>query len=381
MIIYLTINDQPSGVYAGQVADTVNFLVKNHKKSRLVAFVSIRGFFKYRREIKKMCRYSFVFPLYPGVKNWKRNGSLLRIIFFFIRPSVIFARGIFAAHLANSIKGKTFRHKTIFDARGAYFAEFSEYKIIDDEKFISETEQLEINAIKNSDKRLAVSHALVNYWLEKYKLDFKNDAKVIPCTLKSEYIRQPLNFAERAAIRISEGYNSDDIVFVYSGSAAGWQSLQQLYGWLSFAFSKNQKIKLLLLTTQKTLTGTPLEKYSDRIKLKWVDHEKVQALISCGDYGLLIREKSVTNHVSSPTKFAEYLYSGMKIIISEEVGDFSLFVTQHNCGLQSNTVKFEELRTLSENECIHSQKLALNYFTKEKYRDDYFYLISGNEQH
>ncbi|MFZ5552177.1 MAG: hypothetical protein ACOZCO_03605, partial [Bacteroidota bacterium] len=119
MTIYLTYNDSPSGVYNSQVADTVNFLRKKGIKIRLVAMVSMRSFFHSRSEIKKMCRYAVVLPMFPGVKNWKMNRWLVGITAMVFRPSVVIGRGIFATHLG-LITGKNFLHRflVVFDARG-----------------------------------------------------------------------------------------------------------------------------------------------------------------------------------------------------------------------------------------------------------------------
>jgi hypothetical protein len=58
----------------------------------------------------------------------------------------------------------------------------------------------------------------------------------------------------------------------------------------------------------------------------------VKDYLSISDYGILIREYSVTNKVASPTKFAEYLNAGLKVIISPEIGDFSAMVDKYNLG-------------------------------------------------
>jgi len=321
-----------------------------------------------------MCNNSWVLPMFPGVKNWRLNGILLRIFLFFIRPDVIISRGVFAANLSINLRFLFHRHKTVFDARGAYHAEFTEYNLSDNRKLISEISELEKNAIQKSEYRLAVSNALVNYWLNHYQLDFRATTKVIPCTLNSEMASGRPDYSERARIRTEAGFQSDDIVFIYSGSTAGWQSLPRLYEWLATGLRENTKIKLLLLTEQTALTGTPLAEFSNRVVTKWMKPSEVHKILLCGDYGLLIREKSITNQVSSPTKFAEYLFSGMKVIISEGIGDFSSFVVEQTCGLLSNSVKFGELKHLNEYEFNHSVKTAVTYFTKEKFMNDYIFL-------
>jgi hypothetical protein len=64
----------------------------------------------------------------------------------------------------------------------------------------------------------------------------------------------------------------------------------------------------------------------------WVPAAEVAALMSSADYGLLLREQSFTNRVAAPTKFAEYLAAGLKIIISENLGDYSKLVLDLELG-------------------------------------------------
>src|SRR5690606_35649916 len=105
MTVYLTFNDSPSGVYASQVIDVVNYLSAEQKQPvKLVAFVSIRNFRASRHKIKSLCPNAIVLPMFPGVKNWKLNRFTLKTIFGVVRPQTVVARGIFATHLAFRVR-------------------------------------------------------------------------------------------------------------------------------------------------------------------------------------------------------------------------------------------------------------------------------------
>lgn len=88
--------------------------------------------------------------------------------------------------------------------------------------------------------------------------------------------------------------------------------------------------------------------------------------LQCCDYGILVREQSETNRVASPTKFAEYLYAGLKVLVSKNLGDFSEFVLEHDCGYvvnnSFNESKFEKVNVVDRNKCF---ELANLYFKKE----------------
>ncbi len=56
-----------------------------------------------------------------------------------------------------------------------------------------------------------------------------------------------------------------------------------------------------------------------------------------GDIGLLPRENKVLNHVSSPTKFGEYLASGVPVVLSPNVMDAAQIVHKKGVGCVNNT--------------------------------------------
>jgi hypothetical protein len=61
------------------------------------------------------------------------------------------------------------------------------------------------------------------------------------------------------------------------------------------------------------------------------------------DMGLLIRERHPLNEVAAPTKFAEYVMTGLPVMISEYIGDYSEFVRNKNIGIVlSNIAKEDE---------------------------------------
>ena len=50
-------------------------------------------------------------------------------------------------------------------------------------------------------------------------------------------------------------------------------------------------------------------------------------------YGFLLRENTEVNLVSAPIKFGEYIASGVKVITTPYVGDYSSFVEFFNVGI------------------------------------------------
>src|ERR1051325_487491 len=127
-MVFLTYNDAPSGIYFSQVTDVCNFLNKRlNAKIKLVALISGRNFWRNRRKIKSQVPDSIIMPMFPGIRNWKMNIYLLKLLFVFIDPQKIIARGPFAAWLSLRLKRKGTVKQVCFDARGVFEAEVREY--------------------------------------------------------------------------------------------------------------------------------------------------------------------------------------------------------------------------------------------------------------
>ncbi len=373
-MIYLTYNDLPSGIYYSQVTDVVNYLnsIQTKEKVRLVAFISIRGFFTNRKKIKDKLPDSVVLPMAPGISRWKWNTIPLTLLKLVGASDKIMARGPFAAAMALSLKQKGKIKKVIFDARGAYKAELNEYDVVNDEILKHQIAHLEQDVLRRSDAILSVSNALVNYWKSEY--NFNSDKHVvIPCTLSNDFIFDFPREYELKNFKTDAGFNPDDVVMVYSGSSAGWQSFSLVENLMDTIMSKNSKVKLLWLTHDLNTNSEFVNKYKNRIKTNWLKPADVRKYLLAADYGILYREDSDTNKVASPVKFAEYLSCGLNVVISEQLGDFSAFVKNHNCGLVGEA--HLDLEQLTYNQKKANHELAMNFLIKNHFTKEYLSLL------
>ena len=369
-MVYLTYNDPPSGIYFSQVTNVCEFYIKTlNKNIRLVSLISVRNFLKNRKKIKANFNEAIVLPMFPGPRNWRLNIFLLTALFFLIRPQRIIARGPFATCLSLWIRSIRLTKFICFDARGAYTAEHQEYNVSSNSKLSESVFLIEKKAIIDSDFRIAVSQKLVSYWKEKF--DYSSTMHVvIPCTYNSNIFNMPPNEHQIIVRRKELKFAEEDIVLVYSGSISGWQSMKLLDDYLISILNSNLKVKILLLLKSIVTDLNVVTLFSDRVILMNVDEKRVPLLLQCCDYGLLIREKSVTNHVASPVKFAEYLYSGLKVIVSDQVGDYSEFVQTHDCGVVVNSHPSTlAARTFSERLVLN--KLSVNLLSKDKFKMEY----------
>ncbi|MBT6513497.1 MAG: hypothetical protein HOK65_01895 [Crocinitomicaceae bacterium] len=363
MIYYFTYNDLPSGVYRSQVADVCDYIQKNsNQKVKLIALISIRGFLKNRRLIHQLYRNALVLPMYPRPKNWKKNKLLIRLFLWKKKDALIICRGIFSNCIAREI-GK-FR-SVVFDGRGAYAAEFNEY--INDSGIADNIEELERQAVLESDFRIAVSHALVAYWQKQFNYQL-NDHVVIPCTLHN--VKAGFNEADVTFARKKYGFGQEDIVYIYAGSIADWQSKDLMDEFCARVLRDNSCAYFLFLSQFDISSFDAFKIFSNRMVQMWVEPSEVSEVLLAGDYGLMLREESITNSVASPTKYAEYLLAGLKVIMSKNIGDYSAKLIDENLGyiytkesIGLTAIPFTEKQRLFE--------FATHNFTKDKFKDQY----------
>lgn len=369
MIIYLTYNDAPSGVYWSQVTQVVDHLNgMGRDRVRLVAFVSGRGFGATKQRIKQHAPNAWVLPMVPKMRFWRWNLFLFSLVCLRFRPSGIMARGVFATWMAQRARAIRLTRKVCFDGRGAYAAEWEEYRLIDDDALIAQFRPLEMAAVQGSDMRLAVSQALVEHWAQRYHWRGA-EFVVVPCTLGSGH-----KIAERTAESSpgANGASGRDVTLVYSGSTAGWQSFALLSELLDGLLTAQPQVKVLFLSKPDPNNAALQAKFPDRVAVRWAEADEVGGILARCDMGLLIREDSITNRVASPTKFAEYLAAGLPVLISPWIGDFSRAVEEHGLGaVHRPDGALPQLRPTDAHTACRMQSYARAHLTKAAFGPAY----------
>lgn len=374
MILYLTYNDQPSGVYWSQVTDVVRHLdTLGEGPVRLLALVSPRGFMASRRAIRKRLPGAIVLPMVPRMHRWRSNIALVAAVCRLWRPRAIIARGVMATAMALRLRNKGFVRRVCFDGRGAYAAEWEEYRLIDDDALIAQFRPLEQQAVNDSDRRIAVSQALVEHWRDRYGYK-RSDHVVIPCTLGSDF-RFEAGSDERVR-RAELGYGEADVVLVYAGSTAGWQSFGLLEELLADGLQHQSELRVLFLSREDDNNRRLAGRFPGRVRMQWLDPAQVQRTLCACDLGILVREGTVTNRVASPTKFAEYLSAGLPVLISEGLGDFSDLVRSEGLGqVVDGKAPWRPLQRPSQEERQRLRQFARDRFTKAMFDPDYRALL------
>lgn len=379
MIFYLTYNESSSAILSSQVIDVVKFLNKNFStKVKLFAFISLRDYFSNKEKIKSQLPTATVYPMFPRMKNWSYNRFLLKILCYVYKPHTIISRSVMATKLAIQSRDSGFCKKVIYDGRGAIAAEWKEYDVVVDKFLLGKIEQYEKEVISRSDFRISVSDALVHWWRKAYGYEGTNHV-IIPCTLRDGFLKVRLTGEAILARRMKLKLDIDDTVFIYSGSLAGWQSFELTKLFIEPILRKSMKKKMVFFSPPHGSISQLLEMFPEQIIIRQLESNEVQDYLIVGDYGLLIRENSQTNQVASPIKYAEYLSCGLKVIVSDNLGDYSGLSKTKNWGFIYGdfdcTVKKPDIA-----EKIKISGEAIQFFSKTSYMNSYNKIIQQIEE-
>jgi hypothetical protein len=380
-LVYLTFLESPSGVYQGQVIDVCRFFNRAFGvEVNLVAMVSPRTFGADSRKIKSIYPAALVIPAPLGWRAWTVSKWLhARILEQFLPRGALsmLCRGPVATAHALRLRDRGVVQTVGYDGRGAVAAEWEEYAVAPSARWVGLAPAIEAMAVRQSNFRLAVSEKLVRYWRERYDYD-SNAHVIVPCTLSDNHDRLTVDQNEIRALRNQLGFRVDNIIICYSGSAAEWHSLDLLDTWLYPIMRRDPRVSLLVLSQASLDTLRIRRELGGRMRQLWVPPQQVAKYLSLADYGFLFRRDTVTNRVSAPTKFAEYLAAGLKILISPWIGDYSDLVERENLGCVARNADDQiSLKSTGVDDRRRMVEFAHAHFGKSGFRKEYQAVITS----
>lgn len=129
---------------------------------------------------------------------------------------------------------------------------------------------------------------------------------------------------------------SNRIVVIYAGALlAKWHIPDIMFGLFKDWCQRDSKIHILIVTTDQALAHKFTDYYhlsSSDITIKTATHSEVPQYMMAADIGILIRQPHPLNRVASPTKFAEYLMTGLSVLVSTGIGDSDEIIQQYGFG-------------------------------------------------
>ncbi len=382
MNFYLVFDHYYSGIIQSQVIDLIESLEEQtEEKFKVLVFVNVKRFKEAHAAYANNAARVSVLPNF-GFSRW--HWSLPFLVFFGLvfRPKVVIGRSIFANQLALKVTNIGLAKEVVLDARGAEYAEWSEYFFKGNEGPVSNEEvfRLEKKSVEESDRLLAVSSQLKAYWRNTLKSEFKDlDSMVIPSTLSKSFTNRPDSWDVRDRVRKTMNVEDHEVLIVFSGSNSDWHSIEKVVAFCDELLEINSDLKFLFLTNA-VLETESFPRLKERLIVKWVGQEHVMEYLLASDYGFLIRDDSITNQVSSPVKFAEYLACGNRIIISENIGDFSKLVSEQKLGIVVKDWQITHaIDTFQEEERLRLAEFGYSIFKKSKCLNAYRSVFFGSK--
>ncbi len=224
---------------------------------------------------------------------------------------------------------------------------------------------VERQVVLQADMVLCVSRVFKEFLQANYN---RKNATVIPTLVDTSQFKYSKSL--RDLYREKLGI-SNQSVLVYSGGTAPWQKIESAISLFNHLSQKLDNLFMLFLTHEPDLVKRMIK---DQVKPKdvkviHVPHGEVAGYLCAADVGILLREKTLTNHVASPIKFSEYMCCGLPCIISSHIGDTAGILRYGNAGIVLNSdldfpspSEFQTLLSLNRNEISN---LMYNTFSSE----------------
>jgi len=228
--------------------------------------------------------------------------------------------------------------KIIYESRGSATAEYwykrkKTYKnkirfyLIKIREYIS---------IKISDNVICVSNKQKEYYKKTYGSYLSKKYIVIPGAAN----RDVFFYSNQIRNGLREEYNiQNNVVYLYSGTLSleyKWHIPDVLFSVIKEIYNYDNSSIFLFLTPDIDIAkyyfnsvNIPYRNYI----IKYIDIKNMNPYLNMADYAFLLREDEPINNQASPTKFAEYALTGLRIIISENVGDYTEYVKKENMGI------------------------------------------------
>ena len=383
---YISDLDFDGGVYQSQIIDWLELFNKNGLNFELIQIFQIQSILKKNhKKQKQKIKNAFSFKthfwyLFPNVYFFRLFDKYIFYLYL-IRSIykypylVFFSRADIGGEMVFLKKIYPNKIKFIYDLRGAWVEEHlwsikknNSYSI-KQYRNLSRIYYSEFLRQKVADKIFVVSNTLKDYFINHY--NSKAEKFVLyPCLSSSDkfYFDVYLRIQSREEL----GFENEDIVFVYSGGVLNKyhipDSIIRMFDRIS-KYESRAKLLLLIKKSSKDLK----EQISNNKNIKLIEgvpNNKVVDFLNAADYGFLLRENIILNNVAFPTKFAEYLLSGLPVIISESLIDCVKYCKKYNSGFVVSNSDVEKIEDFSP-------KLLINLnFDKNKIAKDAKALLS-----
>lgn len=329
-ICYIVYREENVMVFDSQVLEYLQ-KIKEHpevEEVTLVLFRHEKNFFKKKETENKALHFvdtCVSFPSLPVLTMAQLNANSTKLRKYAeqkYKPSdnvAVICRGDLAAYVGSRAFTEMKQCRILYDNRGLAYEE--SIMSHGDKWVYKRNREIKLKAMEyaksHCDAYNFVTNNMRNYMYYKYNFNSKLPYTIIPTLYKAEV----LDFNELRKIQQRERWKESDYIITYVGSTAAWQSTTQLVDIIGRASNLSENTRFMILTNGEIHEMNAMkEKLKDRLLIKSVKHSEMKYYLSMSNIGIVIRDDNVVNRVAAPTKIAEYLTNGLKILYSGDIG-------------------------------------------------------------
>ncbi len=247
---------------------------------------------------------------------------------------IIHARSYLPAIMACCVKLLIQDTKVIFDMRGFMLDEYVEGGIISSHGFWLRLGRFfEKRIFRNSDAVVTLTRHSVpllkqSNWVGERKIQIA----VIPCS-------KPLD--ENEIGRNSHWGNGGrkEVRIIYTGSLGTWYDFPRMLSFFESFQRKFPDSTLDILSPQADSIRNAVEGsyLREKIRLAAAPFSEVHRHLAAADVGLLFYQPGFARIGTSPIKFPEYLWAGLAVVATPNIGDLDDLITKYRVGVILNS--------------------------------------------
>ena len=361
-VIYFTFEGLFSNAFDSQVltfSKKISNLNKANLNFKLLIFSPFSHFLQKRYWLKKKhvksvlegkCYFTFRFPFlfrFPQLIKSSLSVNLIICFFtlFFIlrikkNEKIIFhCRGQIASYILIKLKNIFYQNAAVFsDIRSIASVEALHYYHIKRNrvKLAKKLGEIEDFVENNSGYLSCVSETFRNYILNKNKDKILNITVTPNCV---DVYKFYYDSEKRKLSREKMGVDNKFVV-IYSGSLQKGKQLPERMIDIYKIIKNIIGGSVFLVLTNNKKYAEELFKESSLSQNDYIILSKPYDILSdyliTGDIGLIILSDNKNSNVARPIKFAEYLRSGVPVLINGSLHDVSKSIKEHNLGFEIN---------------------------------------------
>jgi glycosyltransferase involved in cell wall biosynthesis len=149
-------------------------------------------------------------------------------------------------------------------------------------------------------------------------------------------VNRVFDLQKRCTTRELLGFSKENKIICYCGGLAPWQRIETILDLAVRIANMDNNIRFLFLTRKsQDMARLIAEAHLDSSLVRVVScgQAETPTYLSATDIGIILRHDNIINNVASPIKIGEYLASGIPVLLTRGIGDYSELVPSHNVGI------------------------------------------------